>query len=259
MTSLPAPTPRRRWLGEAVLIAGFLALAIWTVVSVRPDASLEAESVTRTFSFGKIFTLLFLTMGPLKVVEPFARLTQGQAQGIKRRLALDATVISAVATFAAAGIGAMALRSWGISVGALQLTAGIILFLVALRQVLGQYLPRTGARSASDAPQDPPQPLPADLAFMPLAFPTIVTPYGMALLVMLVALVSGSVWQLLQMLGITVFVLVLDLLAMLGATRILQTRSLASTLGIVGTVMSVLQVSLGVQASIDALKLLGIT
>ena len=92
-----------------------------------------------------------------------------------------------------------------------------------------------------------------------MAFPTIVTPYGVALLVMLVTLAPGGTWELLKVLGVTLFVLGLDLLAMLGATRILQSRSLASALGIAGTVMGVLQVSLGVQASLNALALLGIT
>lgn len=258
-TLLPVPPSRRRWLGEATLIASFLALSLWAAVPARQEGGPESEAVFRSFSTGKVFTFLFVTMGPLNVLEPFARLTRGQPQGLTRRLALDAAVISAIATLAAASIGAMALRIWGISAGALYLTAGILLFLVALRQVFKQYLPREGARSPSDAPQGPPQPLPADLAFTPLAFPTIVTPYGVALLVLLVTLAPGGTWGLLRVLGVTLFVLGLDLLAMLGATRILQSRSWASALGIAGTVMGVLQVSLGVQASLNALKLLGIT
>ena len=143
-TSLPVPPSRRRWLGEATLIAGFLALTLWAVVSARQGTAPESEAVFRSFSTGKVFTFIFVTMGPLNVLEPFARLTRGQPQGFKRRLALEAAVISAVATLAAASIGAMALRMWGISAGALYLTAGILLFLVALRQVLNQYLPRGG-------------------------------------------------------------------------------------------------------------------
>jgi multiple antibiotic resistance protein len=133
------------------------------------------------------------------------------------------------------------------------LAAGIVLFLVALRPVLEQYAPREPQPEAP-GPAAPPAPPSSALAFSPLAFPTIITPYGIAVLLRVVTLRPDNI---LQILGVAAVVLVLDLLAMLSADRILKTLLLGSALGIVGSVMAVLQIALGVQAVVDALHLLG--
>ena len=87
---------------------------------------------------------------------------------------------------------------------------------------------------------------------------TIITPYGAALLILLMSLRSGQTTILLGIIGIAGLVLVLDLVAMLTADRILTTPAVRPTLGILGSVLSVLQVALGVQAIVDALRLLGV-
>lgn len=56
--------------------------------------------------------------------------------------------------------------------------------------------------------------------------------------------------------GVTALILMLDLLAMLFAERILKTPVVASALAIVGSVMGVLQVALGIQIVVLALRLL---
>jgi small neutral amino acid transporter SnatA (MarC family) len=155
---------------------------------------------------------------------------------------------------AAATIGANTLQNWGGSVGALQLAAGIVLFLIALRPVLEQYAPNKPQPEAPGSPGAS-APTASALAFSPLAFPTIVTPYGVAVLILLVTLRRD---HLLEILGVTIVVLAFNLLAMLFADRILKTPLLGSVLGIMGSVMAVLQVALGVQVVVSALHLLGI-
>lgn len=96
---------------------------------------------------------------------------------------------------AAATIGANILHKWGISVGALQLAAGIVLFLIALRPVLEQYEPKKPETEAQGSSASP-APSSSDLAFSPLAFPTIVTPYGVAVLILVVTLRRTTCWRL---------------------------------------------------------------
>jgi multiple antibiotic resistance protein len=212
---------------------------------MSPDAPLIA------LTFGKAFTFLFLTLGPLKIMGPFVAMTRGRDAAFKRKLAIEGFVIAAIAAFAAATIGVSVLSKWGVSVGALMVTAGIVLFLVALRQVLQQYEPKN---PAPDAPPDHATPQRSTaIAFSPLAFPTIITPYGVAVLILLVAL-SGD--RTMPIFAMAALVLVLDLLAMLGAERVLKTPYIASVLGIVGAVIGVLQVALGVQLVINGLRLL---
>jgi len=214
------------------------------------------------FSLGKVFTFLFLMIGPLKVIGPFAQMTAGCDRASKRRLAFQGTAIAALGALAAVTLGTRLLDKWSVSFGALLLTAGIVLFLVALDVVMRQYSHESGenAANASASPSPPPPPArpPSGLAFSPLAFPTIITPYGVAVLILLVTMRAGQPAVVAEIIGIAAAVLLLDLGAMLSADRILTTPAVRPTLGILGSVLSVLQVALGVQAIVDSLRLLGL-
>ena len=210
------------------------------------------------FSPSKVFTFLFVMIGPLKVIGPFAKMTAGWDRGLKRRLAFQAIAIAAIGAVVAATLGSRLLRNWGISFGALLLTTGIVLFLVAMQVVMQQYATHEAAETAAHPSAIASPPSPAALAFSPLAFPTIITPYGGALLILLATMRSGQTAPLLGIAGIAALVLALDVVAMLTADRILTTPGVRPTLGILGSVLSVLQVALGVQGIVDALRLLGI-
>jgi multiple antibiotic resistance protein len=220
------------------------------------QATVPADVLATPFSLGKVFTFLFLTLGPFKVIAPFAEMVHGRDAAFKRELALRGTLVSAVGLLAAATIGARILSNWGVSPGALQLTAGIVLFLVALKPVLEQYEPKE-ARTPKAAEAVAAEHLPASkLAIWPLAFPTIVTPYGVAVLILMMTLRATQTSIALEILGVAAAVLVLNLLAMLSAERILRTPFVATTLIIVGMVLSILQVALGIQAILGAVPLL---
>jgi len=77
-------------------------------------------------------------------------------------------------------MGQRILLSWGVQQAILLLAGGIIWFLVALLMVLQPYLPAFQRDFSVDQPS-------LALAFKPLAFPTIVTPYGIATLIVLLA------------------------------------------------------------------------
>jgi len=246
------------------VFGGVLLLAVAATAAHAQEATSAAtQPQAAPFFLGKVFTFLFLTIGPLKVIGPFAAMTRGRDAAFKRRLAFQGTVIALFAALAAATIGANTLHKWGVSAGALLLTAGIVLFLVALMPVLEQYAPQHERRpdpsdggdggDAGTAASPP-----SALTFSPLAFPTIITPYGIAVLVLEVTLAGSDTTTVLAILGIAAAVLVLDLLAMLSADRILSTPLVASALRIVGSVMGVLQVALGVQTVVRALHFLGI-
>ena len=145
----------------------------------------------------------------------------------------------------------------GCLAAALFITAGLLLFLVGLRFGRAQYQPR---ELQAEAPRvdTTSEPRVSALAFSPLAFPTIVTPYGIAVLVLALTLTPDETLSDLQILAVAVSVLAADLLAMLAAERILKMPLVAAALGIVGSVMAVLQIALGVQAVIIGLRLLGV-
>ena len=213
----------------------------------------HGQGAVSHLSLGEAFTFLFVALGPLNVIGPFATFTRGRDAAFKRGLAFRAFLVAAIALLFAATLGAKALQAWGISVGALLLAAGAMLFLVALQPVLAGYSPRGGQVQAIPAVPAPSEP---ELAFSPLAFPTIITPYGLALLILLFTLYpfgSGG----LGILAIASFVLALDLLAMLCTDLLARIPLIKPGLDILGCVMGVLLVALGVQAVADGLRLLG--
>jgi multiple antibiotic resistance protein len=186
------------------------------------------------------------------VIGPFIAMTRGRDTGFRRRLALKGIMAASIALLIAATIGAKTLLAWGISVGALLLTAGVILFLVAMQPILAGYKPREPRVESATAATSVPAPSVSELFLSPLAFPTIVTPYGVAVLILFTS--AGGLW----ILGVAAFVLALDLVAMLSAGLIAEAPFITRGLDILGSVMGILLVALGMQAVVDGLLLLGI-
>jgi multiple antibiotic resistance protein len=89
-----------------------------------------------------------------------------------------------------------------------------------------------------------------------LAFPTIVTPYGIAAVIILLS-VSPNAGYAIGVAAVLIGVMVLNLLAMLYARKILKVIGIMP-LQIVGTVLSVMQVALGVQMILGGLRMIGI-
>ena len=208
-----------------------------------------ASSVAASAALSRVFTFFFLMLGPIKIVVPYARQTKDCDPALRRKLALQAFLISTLSLVIAASIGVAMLERWRVSIAALTMTAGVILFLVALQLVMKQYSPPTTTEAQPAAPS---------LAWVmsPMAFPTIVTPYGIAVLIVLVA-AADSLDRQLQILCLALLVMVIDLFAMLHAHRILRLIGTAS-LQILGVVLGVLQVALGLDLIIMALVELGI-
>jgi multiple antibiotic resistance protein len=140
------------------------------------------------------------------------------------------------------------LENFNISVWVLALT-GLVLFLVALQTVLQQ-----GAVPARPRPDDPPPGL--QLAYSPLAFPTIVTPYGIAAVIVFAALAQDSVEAKLVVAGVVLLILAMDWLAMLFAHSIL--RWAGTVLQVFAVVLGVTQIALGLQVIIHSLSMIGV-
>lgn len=171
-----------------------------------------AAEPAATLSLGltKIFTFFFLTLGPKAVIAPFARSTASLDRATRRNVAFATTGISLLSIVIAATLGVRVLTNWGVSTGALLIAAGIILFLIALDSIRDQYQPA----QKKPAPPDPEVPV-RQLAFK-LAFPYVVSPYGVAVVILVLTSRPDFVpiTPIIAMLG---GIMVLNLLVMLGA------------------------------------------
>lgn len=196
----------------------------------------------------QILILFLVTLGPLKILGPFAQQTRELEGPALRRLSLRVFVTSVIAVLVAAFLGSAMLAKWSISLPAIHIAIGIVFFLVAIRMVLEPY---SGDRAA-------PPPLPKEpwAATLRLTFPTVLTPYGIAAVIALVAGADDPA-RVQMILALAVVVMVLNLLAMLFARKILRGVFLLVLL-VLGSVLGVLQVALSVQIVIWGLQGLGV-
>ena len=208
----------------------------------------SAPDATALVGFGLVFTLFFITLGPLKILGPFVQLTRETDEATARSIAVRAFVIALIAVVVGGFAGRFLIENWHVSSSAMQLAGGIIFALVGLSLVLEQYQPVHPALA----------PLPAApmAAAMRIAFPTVVTPYGIAALIVVLTN-SPDANRTAAVLVILVVVMVLNLLAMLYARRIMGGVTVM-VLQIVGAVLGVLQVGVAVQMILLALQQLGV-
>ncbi len=230
------------------LFVPFLAIAAGGVAAAAgtraaQNAGLHA-SLSGVLGASQIFTLLFVTLGPIKVIAPFVKATRGAGPALARKIALAAFAASSVALFVGMFFGEKTLDKWNIGLPALIMTAGALLFYVAFRSLIGLY-------DANDASVEAATPT-LRTAISPLTFPVIAPPYGIAVLILLLAAIPEEQSAILISLGA---IMVLDLLTMLFARPLL--RVAAIPLQLLGTILTVLQAALGVQMLVVGIRSIG--
>jgi multiple antibiotic resistance protein len=202
-----------------------------------------------TIPLAQIFTLLFLMLGPFKIIGAFARITKGADAAFARLIALRAALFASLALLVAAFLGERVLSSYGIPLPVLSLSGGTILFLVALQNILKEFAPHDeGTAGPALTPT-------LNMALTPLAFPTIVTPYGIAAVVVFLA-VSPDQQSRLAVGAILLAIMLLNLIVMVMTRRLRPVMGLA--LQILGAVLGVIQVALGLQIILRSLRTLGV-
>ena len=242
--------PGKDGVKTVALVAGLIVivfLLFYLVISPSMKAPVDQDLPNAdsrpSFPMGKIFTVLFLMLGPFKIIGPFAIMTRGLDFKLTRRIAMLATVFAAAALLFAAFLGGTILRRFGIPLPVLALAAGLILLLVALVNILQQFKPATFTQDTNQ--------LPIAARASSFAFPTIVTPYGIAALVVFLALSPDSSKRL--AIGAVVMAIVLiNLIFMLITPYIF--RILGIFLQILAAVLGVIQVALGLQIIYNSIR-----
>ena len=189
-------------------------------------------------SLKNIITILFLTIGPLKVIPPFAKLTANADTKLRNRLAFRGFWISTVTIVAVAYIGQGMVANYRVSVSALLTAAGLVIAIAAMRSIMAQYGKKQDSTPQPESPS-------LSMAISPISFPTILPPYGIAtvLLIMIVGKRVGT--DMLMILAIIVGFMVLNFICMLSARWILKVAK-PSILSVLGIVLSVIQLGIGI-------------
>ncbi len=237
---------------QVILSLSLFLLTIFFYLSV--DAQAKPAQVSPAYAesipLSYIFTVLFLMLGPFKIIGPFVKITRDADRSLSRNMALQASLYSSIALCIAAFLGQAILKKYDISIPILSLAGGIILFLVALIAIIQQFQPAIADNETKAVPT-------LKMALTPLAFPTIVTPYGIATLIVFLALSPDLNSRL--GIGMMVFgIMLLNLVFML-ITRFISQKTfqvLAVLLQILASVLGIVQVALGLKIVYKAINVL---
>jgi multiple antibiotic resistance protein len=194
----------------------------------------------------QIFTFLFLMLGPFKIIGPFARIAHGADASLIRAIAFRAILFSSLALLIAAFLGARMMSNLGIPLPILAISGGIILFLVALLNIIKQFSPPPKFEENIESPT-------LNMAINPLAFPVIVTPYGIAAVIIFIAL-SPDLNGKLTVGAVVIGIMLLNLITMLITRHIY--KFLAIVLALLGAILGILQVALGLMVIYNNFRLL---
>lgn len=113
----------------------------------------------------KVFVAIYVLVNPLEGIPIYLARTQGMTHAQQLAIVRTTSLAVAVILWVSLAVGKFVLQILGISVGAFTLAGGIIIFLIALKMVLG-----TGGNSQSNEPGA------GSFAIVPLAIPLLAGP-----------------------------------------------------------------------------------
>lgn len=191
---------------------------------------------------GKLFPLMFNMMGPIGLIPAFAALTAHMDEPTRMAVARRAALMGLIGLVVAVFLGAVMLDAWSISKGSLMLAGGLIVTLTAI-------LPIASLGGGNGTTADPSAQSPLQIAVSPLAFPTMVTPKAVAVLIIFVAFFPTLEGKLVVA-SVAAIMMLLNLLGMRYAQAFMEKVGMTPLL-VLGAVFGVLQVALGVEMMAD--------
>ena len=130
------------------------------------SAIILESDVDNLAEYLKVFIAVFVLVNPLEGIPIYLARTQGMTQGQRLAIARTTSLAVAIILWVTLAIGHVVLQLLGISVGAFTLAGGVIIFLIALKMVLGP----SGGDVSGSGPSD------GSFAIVPLAIPLLAGP-----------------------------------------------------------------------------------
>ncbi|EAM49577.1 MarC family protein [Crocosphaera watsonii WH 8501] len=197
--------------------------------------------------WSRLTIILFMTIGPIKIIPVFARLTQNASKQVIIKLATRSFALSTLSILTVALASENILNKYIISLSSLIVAAGIVLFLISLKMLLQQY----------DNQKNNPLPIPENpltALISPLTFPTILTPQGIALVMISMTIAQRLDNNVDKILGLIMVVMILNLLSMLDARQILTVLQ-PILLQILNLILSIIQLALAISFMFSGITL----
>lgn len=225
------------------------------LLQAAQDVVAPGGTAIPTLALPEVFGFLFVTLGPpLKTPAVYFVRTHQLDAKTRRVLAFKTFLLATIVVLLGGFVGVGLCSRWHISRPALLLAGGFIFFLVSLRAVLEQY-EHAVAPSPAPSPGTTATTVPVPTAFE-TAVPMIITPYGLAAVVLLLV-GSHSMERTVGIVLMLLLVMLLHLLAMLFAGPMMRAIG-PLPFKIFGTIIASLTVGLAIQMMIAALIQLGV-
>ena len=199
--------------------------------------------------FLSAFAVLFVIIDPPGCAPIFATLTHGTTRKHQNVMAVKSVFIASIILFGFAYGGEFIFAKLGISLDALRIAGGIMLFMIGLNMVFEKRTEKreTRAEEALETVEDP-----EDISVFPMGIPMIAGPGTMASLLLLMT-ETNSVSEELSVLAALVAVLVTTLLGLLIAGPLLKLMGKSFT-DVLTRVLGVLLATLAAQFILDGIK-----
>jgi len=190
------------------------------------------------------FIFFFAVIDPIGTVPVYIAVTKHFDEKKKRKIAIDATLISGGILLFFLIAGEIILNAIDVPISAFQVAGGIVLFLFALTMIFGESKPEEETHAISDK---------NDTAIFPLAIPSIASPGAMLASVMMTKNETYSIFQQFQTAMVMISVLLVVFLFMLLATRIQRLIGMGGA-SIISRVMGLILSSVAVSNILEGVK-----
>ena len=196
-----------------------------------------------TYSIIEIITLLFATMGPIKVLVTFAEKTTGIDKAVKRRIAINAVWVAAVVGLAFIFFGWLFMEVFKFSTVAMSLAGGLILLIYSIKSILKE--PKAGEKKGYATDREAEK-----MAIYPLAIPLMASPMGLVTLT-IVSANQGVKSEELILLAVMLLVIMAINLAALLSVDFLSKYLSAETLEVANRILALLLAALAMETIVN--------
>ena len=200
--------------------------------------------------FWSAFAVLFVIIDPPGCAPIFATLTDGTTRKHQRTMAFKSVAVATIILVLFAYFGDFVFEKLGISLDALRIAGGIMLFIIGLNMVFEKRTEKREGR-AEDLLEETVDP--EDISVFPMGIPMIAGPGTMASLLILASEAGNALPQQFAIMAALGFVLLITLIAFLIAGPLMKLMGKTFT-NVLTRVLGVLLATLASQFVLDGIK-----
>jgi multiple antibiotic resistance protein len=196
-----------------------------------------------------IFTILFLLLGPIKIISAFHRLMHQADPSFKREVAVKASLIASALVGIVGLFGDSLATRYRISLDSLRIAGGLVLLISALKIMFP---------SAESSSSESSKPTALQLAISPVGMPIIVPPAGVAA-IMIFAMQAPKFPGAGLVIALALATMIaLDFLVMFFVDQVVRLPGLLLLLRVFGYALIFIQLALAIEVLVSAFRSLGV-